>query len=109
VVSVFRPAARTTGPDGRDWEIYAFRFERPAMRPLRKLPSALLRALRANTWTIEAVTYGAHHERHRWRTTAQYRGQVLAQVEGSIARGDFPVPRHAAYDNRSARYRRARG
>jgi len=100
---------RTTGPDGREWEIYASRFERPALRPLRRLPSALLRALRANIWTIEAVTFGAHHERHRWRTTTEYRGQVLAQVEGSIARGDFPVPRHAAYDNRSARYRRAKG
>ena len=108
-MSAFRPAARTTGPDGREWEIYAFRFERPDIRPLRKLPSALLRAMRANVWTIEAVTFAAHHERHRWRTTAEYRGQVLAQVEGSIARGDFPVPRHAAYDNRSARYRSASG
>lgn len=108
-MSVFRPAARTTGPDGRAWEIYAFRFEWPARRRLRGLPTAVLRALRTNVWTVEAVTYGAHHERHRWRTTAEYRGQVLAQVEGSISRGDFPVPRHAAYDNRSARYRRARG
>jgi hypothetical protein len=108
-VSAFRPAARITGPDGRDWEIYAFRFEWPARRRLCKLPSAVLRALRTNVWTIEAVTYDAHHERHRWPPTSEYRGQVLAQVEGSIARGDFPVPRHAAYDNRSARYRRARG
>ena len=108
-MTAFRPAARTTGPDGRAWEINAFRFEWPARRRLRELPSALLRALRTNVWTVEAITYGAHHERHRWRTTAEYRGQVLAQVEGSIARGDFPVPRHAAYDNRSARYRRARG
>jgi hypothetical protein len=108
-VSVFRPAARTTGPDGRTWEIYAFRFEWPARRKIRRLPAAVLHALRSNVWTVEAVTYAAHHERHRWRTTSEYRGQVLAQVEGSIARGDFPVPRHAAYDNRSARYRSASG
>ena len=100
---------RTTGPDGREWEIYAFRFHRPAVRPLRKLPRALLRALRTSVWTVDAITYDAHHEWHRWRTTAEYRGQVLAQVEGSISRGDFPVPRHAAYESRSAKYRRARG
>ncbi|HVH51021.1 MAG TPA: hypothetical protein VM690_02665 [Gaiellaceae bacterium] len=90
-MSRFRPAAQTTGPDGRAWEIYAYR------------------ARRTNAWTIEAVTFGGHHERHHWRTKTEFRGQVLAQVEGSIARGDFPVPRNAVYDNRSARYRRARG
>ena len=108
-MSVFRPVVRTTGPDGRAWEIYAYRFEWPAIRPLRKLPRALLRALQTSVWTVEAVTYDAHSECHRWRTTSTYRGQVLAQVEGSIARGDFPVPRHAVYESRSARYRSAKG
>src|SRR5260221_12621970 len=98
-----------TGPDGREWEIYAFRFQRPPLRPLRKVPRALLRALRTSVWTVEAVTYDAHHEQHRWRTTATYRGQGLAQVEGSIARGDFPVPRHAGYERRSAGYGTAKG
>ena len=98
-----------TAPDGREWEIYAFRFQRPPLRPLRSVPRAILRALRTNLWTVEAVTFGAHHERHRWRTTSTYRGQVLAQVEGSISRGDFPVPRHAVYESRSARYRSAKG
>ena len=108
-MSAFRPVARTTGPDGREWEIYAYRFRMPALRRIRELPGAVLRALRTNIWTVEAVTFGPHHERHRWRTTAQYKGQVLAQVEGSISRGDFPVPRHAAYERRSARYRSAKG
>lgn len=94
-MSVFRPVVRTTGPDGREWEIYAFRIEWPKRRRIRRLPATLWRALRSDTWTVEAVTYAAHHERHRWRTASEYRGQTLAQIEGSIVRGEFPVPRHA--------------
>ena len=32
----------------------------------------------------------AHAERHAWTTTTEYKGQVLAQVEGNLARGDVP-------------------
>jgi hypothetical protein len=31
-VSVFRPTARTTSPDGREWEIYAYRLQLPDRR-----------------------------------------------------------------------------
>jgi len=96
-MSVFRPAARTTAPDGRAWEIYAYRIELPAKRKIRRFPAAVLRALRSNVWTIEAVTWGGHRERHRWRTTAEHRRQVLAQIEGGIARGEDPRPRNATY------------
>jgi hypothetical protein len=134
-VSVFRPSARATGPDGRLWEIYAYKIrvrDRPEFDPgldelavapvaatggfvlldallwiLALIPRALLRlgdaavagvrALRSDEWTIEAVTFGAQPESIRWATTAEYRGQVLANVEGSIARGDTPRPRNATY------------
>jgi hypothetical protein len=96
-VSVFRPAARTTAPDGRVWEIYAYRIELPKRRKIRRFPAAVLRAFRTNVWTIEAVTFGGHHERHRWRTTTQHRRQVLLQVEGGIERGEEPRPRNATY------------
>ena len=96
-MSVFRPAARTTGPDGRAWEIYAYRFRFPARRRLRELPAALFRALRTNVWTIEAVTWGGHRERQRWRTSAEHRRQVLAQIEGGLERGEEPRPRNATY------------
>jgi hypothetical protein len=102
-VSVFRPAIRTTAPDGRAWEIYAYRIELPSKRKIRRFPAAVVRALRTNVWTIEAVTWGGHREHHRWRTTSEHRGQVLAQVEGGLAHGTFPQPRNAVYVSRSAR------
>jgi hypothetical protein len=102
-VSVFRPSARTIAPDGRTWEIYAYRLELPAKRKVRRFPAALVRALRSDVWTIEAVTWGGHRENHRWKTDGEHRRQVLAQVEGSIARGMHPNPRHASYVSRSAR------
>jgi hypothetical protein len=106
-VSVFRPARRVTAPDGREWEIYAFRIELPQRRShglrslarvlLREWPRAALRALRSDGWTIEARTWDPYHARYRWRTTRELRGQVLAQVEGQLARGETPSPRNATY------------
>ena len=100
-MSVFRPSARVVGPDGRLWEIYAYKVklrhrDAPrvrARRPVRRfvaLVRAVARSLRADEWTVEAVTFAAHAERHAWTTTTEYKGQVLAQVEGSLARGDVP-------------------
>lgn len=105
-MSVFRPAARVTGPDRRDWEIYAFRFRLPPRRRrgvrgaasfLARLPSAAVRALRTDEWTVEAVTWQPHRTSYAWRTTGEFRGHVLAQVEGQLARGEVPAPRHATY------------
>lgn len=94
-MSVFRPAVRVTGPDGREWEIYEYRFRLPRPRRLRDLPRAVLRGLRSDGWTVAAATFGGHREEHSWQTTREYRGQVLAVVEGSLAQGEFPVPPHA--------------
>ena len=101
-MSVFRPSARVVGPDGRLWEIYAYKVKlrdrnaprvRARRRPVRRFVAhvaAVARSLRADEWTIEAVTFAAHAERHAWTTTTEYKGQVLAQVEGNLARGDVP-------------------
>ena len=111
-MTVFRPSARVTAPDGTRWEIYAYRLQLGDRtgrgRSLRRLvslgsslPRAVLRSLRSDDWTIEAVTWDAHRRRIAWRTTAEYRNNVLAQVEGQLARGEYPVPRNAALVERS--------
>jgi hypothetical protein len=135
-VSVFRPAARVTDPEGREWELYAFRIQLPRRRRevpafdpdglpdpraqlagglldgvlwfvgglLRLLelvlwdaPRAGLHALGSDEWTIEAVTWQPRRTAYTWRTTQEYRGHVLAQVEGQLARGEVPSPGHATY------------
>jgi hypothetical protein len=65
------------------------------LRVLVDLPVAAVRSLTSNEWTIEAVTFSAHGESMRWTTTREHRGQVLATVEGSLARGETPIPRNA--------------
>lgn len=124
-MSVFRPSARVRSPDGRDWEVYVYRFElRDRVRPeaadsgepvrrvvrlvgrLVRASSALARTLRTDDWTVEAITFMPQRQSYVWRTSKEHRGQVLAQVEGSLARGDVPHHlRHAVYDgfSRSAR------
>jgi hypothetical protein len=100
-VSVFRPAVRVRAPDGRDWEVYAYRLrlERPAVegrrltRAVRALRLALVggvRSLRGEDWTIEAICF-VPREAYRWRTTREFKGQVLARVEGGLARGEPPA------------------
>jgi len=129
-VSVFRPTRRATSPDGREWEIYAFRLRLPergpqpdaplehrddaaqvlggvlwllggGLRLLRRLlldlPPAAVRALRSDELTVEAISWAPYRQSYAWSTTREYRGQVLAQVEGGLARGDVPRPRNAIY------------
>jgi hypothetical protein len=104
-VSVFRPSARVSSPDGRIWEIYAYKIRvrdrgrgrtrrvvhivRLVVRAL-ELGVAAVRSLRSDEWTVEAVTFLPHHESYAWSTTREFKGQVLAQVEGHLARGDLP-------------------
>jgi len=135
-VSVFRPSARLTAPDGRDWEIYQYKLEvgdraewdtdllddqgtygaaaaefalvnaivwlamlipRLVLR-LADAGIAAARAARSDTWTIEAITFMPQKQSYTWKTTSEYRGQVLAQVQGSLARGDVPQHlRNATY------------
>jgi hypothetical protein len=117
-VSVFRPAVRVTAPDGREWEIYAyklplrnllhqprsnesatrFRTLRVAVRRVRELAVAVTRSLGSDTWTIEALTFLPQKQSYAWTTTREFRGQVLAQVEGRLAGGDVPSRlRNATY------------
>ena len=93
-MSVFRPTARVTSPDGREWEIYAFRvqWQRPERRRdvLRSVAGAV-RAARSDDWTIEAIAHLPRKTVYRWTTSTADKGQVLAQVEGHLARGDIPA------------------
>jgi hypothetical protein len=100
-VSVFRPTVRLQDPDGRDWEIYAYKldldFGSGEGRPLRRVARAAsslvagaVRSLRSDEWTIEAICH-VPRESYRWRTTREFKGQVLARVQGSLARGDVPT------------------
>ena len=93
-MSSLRPRARTTSPSGRDWEIYAYRKRlRPESGRLRGLRGLFAR--RARDWTVEAVSWAPYLIRHQWTVSAQLRGQVLASVEGQLARGEHPQPRNA--------------
>lgn len=140
-MSVFRPAAKVTSPDGREWEIYAFKIKVRDRDPwdvddpytaspgerivwllegivwlISLIPRALLRlfdiasaaltSVRSDEWTVEAVTWLPMETRYTWTTTREHKGQVLAQVEGSLARGDVPQRlRNGVYrgESRSAR------
>lgn len=81
-------------PDGRQWEIYAYR-QRVPPEPGRFLLLRSLFAARSPSWTIEAASWAPYPLRHRWETTKELKGNVLAQVEGQLARGEQPVPRNA--------------
>jgi hypothetical protein len=52
-------------------------------------------ARRSPEWTIEASSWSPYPVRHRWEATSELKGQVLASVEGQLARGEHPVPRNA--------------
>ena len=75
-MSVFRPSAKVVGPDGRLWEIYAYKVKlrdrnaprvRARRRPVRRFVAhvaAVARSLRADESTNKADTITTHTERH---------------------------------------------
>lgn len=119
-MSVFRPTRRVAAPDGREWEIYAYKIKMRSPRPydpspwpspggvlleaffwfVLLIPRLLVRiadvalaavsSVRSDEWTIEAICF-VPRESFTWRTTREFKGQVLARVEGSLARGDVPT------------------
>jgi hypothetical protein len=109
-MSVLRPTVRLTDSSGRRWEVYAYRIKIPppdestgrgrlrrALARAWSVPAAAVRSLGSDEWTIEAVTWVPGRASYAWTTTREYRDHVLAQVEGQLARGDVPRPRHAVY------------
>lgn len=93
-MSSLRPAAKTTDPDGREWKIYAYRARvTPASGRFRKLHRLFAR--RARDWTVEALSVAPYPMGYKWTTSPETKGQVLASVEGRLARGETPVPRNA--------------
>jgi hypothetical protein len=92
-VSVFRPAARVTSPDRREWEVYVYRVQwrrPPRRRDVLRSVAAALRTARGDDWTIDAIAHLPRKTVYRWTTVTASKGQVLAQVEGHLARGDIP-------------------
>jgi hypothetical protein len=134
-VTVFRPSARVTSPDGRDWEIYAYKVKLRDLDdfgleeddvfagrdgPLVFLVNLVLliprlfirlgqaavgglEAIRSDEWTIDAITFYPQQIVYTWTTTSEHKGQVLAQVEGHLARGDIPLHLTNAVYRRSTR------
>ena len=128
-MSSLRPVARTTAPDGREWEIYAYALQLPRRPPVQRatvgdaptwqgavvesivslitlvprmlvrflydLPVAAIRARNSDALFIEAVSWAPYEMRLRWEISKDRKGQVLAQVEGQLARGERPMPRNA--------------
>lgn len=93
-MSGLRPSARTAAPDGREWEIYAYRARiAPSSGRFRRVRRLFAR--RVGEWTIEAVSWAPYPVKHRWTVSAERKGQVLASVEGQLARGEHPRPRNA--------------
>jgi hypothetical protein len=94
-MSSLRPAARTTAPDGRAWEIYAYRPRVESAGDSRFGRLRRLFARRSDDWTVEAVSWAPYEIRLSWSISTDRKGQVLAQVEGQLARGERPMPRNA--------------
>src|SRR3954451_13871942 len=93
-MSIFRPAAKVTAPDGQEWEIFAYRVawrKPPRLRDTWRSFVAAARAARSDAWTIAAVSYRPRPTVYTWTTRTEHRGQVLAAVERSVARGDIPI------------------
>jgi hypothetical protein len=81
-----------------DGLIYLLAFiPRLVLLVLVDFPVAAARALRSDTWTIEAISWAPFRASYTWTTTLEHRGQVLAQVEGGLARGDTPRPRNTQF------------
>jgi hypothetical protein len=68
---------------------------RMLVRVLYDFPVAALRAARSDTCLIEAVSWAPYPVKLRWEISKERKGQVLAQVEGQLARGEQPMPRNA--------------
>lgn len=94
-MGLLRPAVKVADPEGREWELYAYKLRPPKPhRPLRVWLGELAvegrRVRNSDEWTVEAVTWLPHETRYTWTTTTEFRRNVLAQLEGQIARGELP-------------------
>ena len=65
------------------------------VRVFYDFPVAAFRAARSDTCLIEAVSWAPYPLKLRWEVSKERKGQVLAQVEGQLARGEQPMPRNA--------------
>ena len=77
--------------------VHARRGRGVVLRAVPGIESGHSAARRSDEWTIDAATRVPHRMTYTWRTTGEYRGNVLAQVEAGIAYGEIPRPRHATF------------
>jgi hypothetical protein len=94
-MSGLRAHTKTSGPDGRAWEIYAYRRRVELPEGVRFRGIRAWFAPREADWTIEASSWAPYPLRHRWKAAPEFKGHVLARVEGQLARGETPMPRNA--------------
>ena len=102
------PASLQLGPEWQllDGIFYLLWLIPRSLWRLAEYAAALVRSVFSDAWTIEAVSYMPQETAYSWTTTSEYKGQVLAQVEGHLARGDLPQQlSNAVYrgESRSAR------
>jgi hypothetical protein len=98
-----QPVQETTVGDAPSWQgaviesvvFLVTLIPRMLIRAFYDLPVAAFRARNSDTLFIEAVSWSPYELRLRWEISKDRKGQVLAQVEGQLARGERPMPRNA--------------
>jgi hypothetical protein len=75
----------------------------PAVSYAVRLPMAVVRARRSETWTVEAVCWWPHEQRFRWSVEAGDRARVTAEIATGIADGRWAQPPGAVFHGQEAR------
>jgi hypothetical protein len=75
----------------------------PAATFLLRLPAAIVRSRRSETWTVEALCWWPHEQRFRWSVDAANRVRVAAEISQGIAEGRWAHPAGAVFHGEEIR------
>ena len=75
----------------------------PAATFLLRLPAAIVRLRRSETWTVEALCWWPHEQRFRWSVDAANRVRVAAEISQGIAEGRWAHPAGAVFHGEEIR------